>query len=132
MKKINQYIKEKLRVSSFNDMMKYDEFRKTRKSLSDPENEIKLRYSNRDNFIDFIEFHLLEDGVIDKIPYSDIKGSKHLFRFDGPDFYDNIIDTRVDLITTDVFPPKFGDGYCRTVRFMIENYSGIMKINVEL
>ena len=86
----------------------------------------------RDEFIDFIEFHLIEDGVIDEIPFKDIPGSKRLFRFDGNDFYDNIIDTRVGLITSDIFPPTFGEGYCRTVKFMIENYSDIMNINVEL
>jgi hypothetical protein len=131
MKLFKEYISEKLKVS-IKEPIKYDEFCKTRKSLSDPKNDIGLRYSNRDEFIDFIEFHLLEDGVIDEIPYKDILGSKHLFRFDSNDFYDNIIDTRVGLITADIFPPKFGDGYCRTVKFMIENYSDIMNINVEL
>ena len=131
MKKLNQYIVEKLKVS-IKEPIKYDEFCKTRKSLSDPKNDIGLRYSNRDEFIDFIEFHLLEDGVIDEIPYKDIPGSKHLFRFDSNDFYDNIIDTRVGAITADFFPPKFGKGYCETVKFMIENYSDIMNINVEL
>ena len=119
MKLFKQYILEKLKVS-IKEPIKYDEFCKTRKSLSDPKNDVKLQFSNRDEFIDFIEFHLLEDGVINEIPYWDIPGSKRLFRFDGNDFYDNIIDTRVGLITTDVFPPKFGEGYCRTVKFMIE------------
>ena len=131
MKKFNQYISEKLKVS-IKEPITFDEFCKTRKSLSDPKNDIGLRYSNRDEFIDFIEFHLLEDGVINEIPYKDITRSKHLFRFDDNDFYDNIIDTRVGLITADIFPPKFGEGYCRTVKFMIENYSDIMNINVEL
>jgi hypothetical protein len=131
MKLFKEYITEKLKIS-IKEPIKYDEFCKTRKSLSDPKNDIKLRYSNRDEFIDFIEFHLLEDGVIDEMPFKDIPGSKRLFRFDGNDFYDNIIDTRVGLITADIFPPKFGDGYCRTVKFMIENYSDIMNINVEL
>jgi hypothetical protein len=131
MKLFKQYINEKLKVST-KGLIKFDDFCKTRKSLSDPKNDIKLRYSNRDEFIDFIEFHLLEDGVIDEMPFKDIPGSKRLFRFDGNDFYDNIIDTRVGLITADIFPPKFGDGYCRTVKFMIENYSDIMNINVEL
>lgn len=131
MKKFNQYIAEKLKVS-IKEPITFDEFCKTRKSLSDPKNDVGLRYSNRDEFIDFIEFHLLEDGVINEIPYKDIPRSKHLFRFDDNDFYDNIIDTRVDAITADFFPPKFGDGYCRTVKFMIENYSDIMNINVEL
>jgi hypothetical protein len=131
MKLFKQYIYEKLKVS-VKSPIKFDEFCKTRKSLSDPKNDIKLRYSNRDEFIEFIEFHLLEDRVIDEIPYSDIPGSKHLFRFDSADFYDNIIDTRVGLITADIFPPKFGEDYCRVVKFMIENYSDIMNINVEL
>jgi hypothetical protein len=131
MKKFNQYINEKLKVS-IKEPMKYDEFCKTRKSLSDPKNDVRLQYSNRDEFIDFIEFHLLEDGVINEMPYKDIPRSKHLFRFDDNDFYDNIIDTRVGLITADIFPTKFGEGYCRTVKFMIENYSDIMNINVEL
>ena len=131
MKLFKQYITEKLKIS-IKEPITFDEFCKTRKSLSDPENDVGLRYSNRDEFIDFIEFHLLEDGVIDEIPFNDIPGSKRLFRFDGNDFYDNIIDTRVGLITTDIFPPKFGEGYCRTVKFMIENYSDIMNINVEL
>jgi hypothetical protein len=131
MKLFKQYIYEKLKVSA-KSPIKFDEFCKTRKSLSDPKNDIGLRYSNRDEFIEFIEFNLLEDGVIDEIPYKDIPGSKHLFRFDSNDFYDNIIDTRVGAITADFFPPKFGDGYCRTVKFMIENYSDIMNINVEL
>ena len=131
MKTINRYIIEKLKVS-IKEPIKFDEFCKTRKSLSDQKNDVGLRYSNRDEFIDFIEFHLLEDGVIDEIPFKDIPGSKRLFRFDGNDFYDNIIDTRVGLITADIFPPKFGEGYCRTVKFMIENYSDIMNINVEL
>jgi hypothetical protein len=74
--------------------------------------------------------HIDNNG--DEIPYKDIPGSKHLFRFDSNDFYDNIIDTRVGAITSDIFPPKFGEGYCRTVKFMIENYSDIMNINVEL
>lgn len=126
MKLFKQYIYEKLKVSA-KDLIKFDKFCKTRKSLSDPKNDIGLRYSNRDEFIEFIEFNLLEDGVIDEMPYS-----KHLFRFDENDFYDNIIDTRVGLITADIFPPKFGEGYCRTVKFMIENYSDIMNINVEL
>lgn len=131
MKLFKQYINEKLKVST-KGLIKYDEFCKTRKSLSDPENDVILQYSNRDEFIDFIEFHLIEDGVIDEIPFKDILGSKRLFRFDGADFYDNIIDTRVGLITTDIFPPLFGNGYCRTVKFMIENYSDIMNIHVEL
>lgn len=131
MKLFKQYINEKLKVST-KGLIKFDEFCKTRKSLSDPENDVQLRFSNREEFIEFIEFHLLEDGVIDEIPYSDISESKHLFRFDSNDFYDNIIDTRVGAITADFFPPKFGDGYCRTVKFMIENYSDIMNINVEL
>ncbi len=131
MKLFKQYISEKLKVS-IKEPIKYDDFCKTRKSLSDPENDVRLQFSNRGKFIDFIEFHLLEDGVINEIPFKDIPGSNRLFRFDGNDFYDNIIDTRVGLITTDVFPPKFGEGYCRTVKFMIENYSDIMNINVEL
>lgn len=131
MKLFKEYITEKLKIS-IKEPIKFDEFCKTRKSLSDPKNGVRLQYSNRDEFIEFIEFHLLEDRVINEIPYKDIPGSKHLFRFDDNDFYDNIIDTRVGLITTDVFPPKFGDGYCRTVKFMIENYSDIMNINVEL
>lgn len=131
MKDLKQHIFEKLKVS-IKEPIKFDEFCKTRKSLSDPENEVGLRYSNRDEFIDFIEFHLIEDGVIDEIPFKDIPGAKRLFRFDGNDFYDNIIDTRVGLITADIFPPKFGEGYCRTVKFMIENYSDIMNIHVEL
>ena len=131
MKLFKQYISEKLKISA-KDPIKFDEFCKTRKSLKDEENDVRLRYSNRDEFIDFIEFHLIEDGVIDEIPFKDIPGSKRLFRFDGNDFYDNIIDTRVGLITADIFPPTFGEGYCRTVQFMIENYSDIMNINVEL
>ena len=131
MKLFKQYISEKLKVS-IKKLIKYDEFCKTRKSLSDPENDEQLRFSNREEFIEFIEFHLLEDGVIDEMPFKDMEGFKHLFRFDGNDFYDNIIDTRVGLITADIFPPKFGEGYCRTVKFMIENYSDIMNINVEL
>lgn len=131
MKLFKEYISEKLKVS-LKEPIKYDEFCKTRKSLSDPENNDVLRFSNREEFIEFIEFHLLEDGVINEMPFKDIPGSNHLFRFDGNDFYDNIIDTRVGLITADVFPPKFGEGYCRTVKFMIENYSDIMNINVEL
>jgi hypothetical protein len=131
MKLFKQYINEKLKVST-KGLIKFDDFCKTRKSLSDPENDVQLRFSNREEFIDFIEFHLLEDGVIDEIPFKDIPGSKRLFRFDGNDFYDNIIDTRVGAITADFFPPKFGNGYCRTVQFMIENYSDIMNINVEL
>ena len=131
MKLFKQYISEKLKVSS-KGTIKFDEFCKTRKSLNDPENDVQLRYSNREEFIEFIEFHLLEDGVIDEIPFKDMEGFKNLFRFDGNDFYDNIIDTRVGLITADIFPPKFGEGYCRTVKFMIENYSDIMNINVEL
>lgn len=131
MKLFKEYISEKLKISTKGPIT-YDEFCKTRKSLSDPKNDVRLQYSNRDEFIEFIEVNLLEDGVINEIPFKDIPGSKRLFRFDGNDFYDNIIDTRVGLITTDVFPPKFGDGYCRTVKFMIENYSDIMNINVEL
>ena len=131
MKLFKQYISEKLKISA-KDPIKFDEFCKTRKSLKDEENDVRLRYSNRDEFIDFIEFHLIEDEVIDEIPFKDIPGSKRLFRFDDNDFYDNIIDTRVGLITADIFPPTFGEGYCRTVQFMIENYSDIMNINVEL
>lgn len=133
MKLFKQYISEKLKVS-LKGPIKFNEFCLTRKSLSDPKNDIELRYTNKkkEEFIEFIEFHLLEDGVIDEIPYSDIPGSKHLFRFDGNDFYDNIIDTRVDHISAGIFPPKFGDGYCRTVKFMIDNYSDIMDIHVEL
>jgi hypothetical protein len=131
MKEFKQHILEKLKIS-IKEPIKYDEFCKTRKSLSDSKNDVKLQYSNRDEFIDFIEFHLINDGVIDEIPFKDIPGSKRLFRFDGNDFYDNIIDTRVGLITADIFPPKFGEGYCRTVKFMIENYSDIMNINIEL
>lgn len=131
MKLFKQYIREKLKVS-IKEPIKYDEFCKTRKSLNDPKNDVRLQYSNRDEFIEFIEVNLLEDGVINEIPYKDIPGSEHLFRFDRNDFYDNIIDTRVGLITTDVFPPLFGNGYCRVVKFMIENYSDIMNINVEL
>jgi hypothetical protein len=131
MKKINQYISEKLKVSA-KGPIKFDEFCKTRKSLSDPKNDVGLRYYNRDGFIQFIEYHLLEDGVIDEMPFKDIPGFKHLFRFDGNDFYDNIIDTRVGAITADIFPPTFGEGYCKTVKFMIENYSEMMNIYVEL
>lgn len=131
MRNLKDIIFEKLKVS-VKHLIKFDEFCKTRKSLSDPENDVDLRFSNREEFIEFIEFHLLEDGVIDEIPYSDIPGSKHLFRFDGNDFYDNIIDSCVGGITADIFPPKFGEGYCTTVKFMIENYSNIMNINVEL
>jgi hypothetical protein len=131
MKLFKEYIYEKLKVST-KGLIKFDDFCKTRKSLSDPENDVQLRFSNREEFIEFIEFHLLEDGVINEIPDSDISESKHLFRFDGNDFYDNIFDKRVGLITADVFPPKFGEGYCRTVKFMIENYSDIMNIHVEL
>lgn len=122
MKTLKQHIFEKLKVSksSFSKMT-LKEFAEERKSLNSPENNYKLtsKYDDKDIFIIWVEKMLVEDGVIDEIPFGGFM--KHILRFDGDILIDNIVDDEVDPPVSTEMYLTWGEAYMRIVTYYIKN-----------
>lgn len=113
---------EKLKVnkSAFSKMT-LKEFAEERKSLNSPENNYKLtsKYDDKDIFINWVEKMLVEDGVVDEIPFGGFM--KHILRFDGDILFDNIVDDEVDpMVSTELYL-TWGEAYMRIVTYYIKN-----------
>lgn len=120
----DESVVEKLKVtkSSFSKMT-LKEFAEERKSLNLPQNRHKLTsdYDNKDKdiFITWVEKMLVEDGVIDEIPFGGFM--KHILRFDGDILVDNIVDGEVDPPVSTELYLTWGEAYMRIVTYYIKN-----------
>ena len=62
---------------------------------------------------------LVEDGVVDEIPY--IRFMEHILRFDGDILFDNIVDDEVEpMVSTELYL-TWGEAYMRIVTYYIKN-----------
>ena len=120
MKTLKQHIFEKLKVKSNISKMTLTEFNKTRKSLNRKENEFKLssHYDMKDMFINWVEQMLIEDGVIDEIPFSGFM--KHIIRFDGDILIDNIVDAEIEPPVSTELYLTWGEAYMRVVTYYVK------------
>lgn len=118
----DESVVEKLKVtkSSFSKMT-LKEFAEERKSLNSPENNYKLTsdYDDKDIFINWVEKMLVEDGVVDEIPFGGFM--KHILRFDGDILFDNIVDGEVDPPVSTELYLTWGEAYMRIVTYYIKN-----------
>lgn len=118
----DESVVEKLKVSksSFSKMT-LKEFAEERKSLNSPENNYKLtsKYDDKDIFINWVEKMLVEDGVVDEIPFGGFM--KHILRFDGDILFDNIVDDEVDPPVSTELYLTWGEAYMRIVTYYIKN-----------
>lgn len=118
----DESVVEKLKVtkSSFSKMT-LKEFAEERKSLNSPENNYKLTsdYDDKDIFINWVEKMLVEDGVVDEIPFGGFM--KHILRFDGDILFDNIVDDEVDPPVSTELYLTWGEAYMRIVTYYIKN-----------
>lgn len=124
MQNIKTFILEKLKVktsSAYKYKMPLKEFAKGRNSLNSPENNYKLtsKYDDKDVFINWVEKMLVEDGVIDEIPFGGFM--KHILRFDGDILFDNIVDDEVDPPVSTEMYLTWGEAYMRIVTYYIKN-----------
>ena len=118
----DESIVEKLKVSKSSVYaMTLKEFAKERKSLRRKENSFKLnsQYDMKDMFINWVEKMLVEDGVIDEIPFGGFM--KHILRFDGDILIDNIVDDEVDPPVSTEMYLTWGEAYMRIVTYYIKN-----------
>lgn len=120
MKNLKQHILEKLKVKHNISKMTLTEFNKTRKSLNRKENDFKLvsQYDMKDMFINWVEHMLIEDGVIDEIPFGGFM--KHIIRFDGDILIDNIIDAEIDPPVSTEMYLTWGEAYMRVVTYYVK------------
>jgi hypothetical protein len=118
MKTLKQHIFEKLKVKSNITKMTLTEFNKTRKSLNRKENEFKLfsQYDMKDMFINWVEQMLIEDGVINEIPFI----NEHIIRFDGDILIDNIVDAEIDPPVSTELYLTWGEAYMRIVTYYVK------------
>lgn len=118
----DESVVEKLKVtkSSFSKMT-LKEFAEERKSLNSPENNYKLtsKYDDKDIFINWVEKMLVEDGVVDEIPFGGFL--KHILRFDDDILFDNIVDGEVDPPVSTELYLTWGEAYMRIVTYYIKN-----------
>lgn len=115
-------ITEKLKVTKSSvHKMTLKEFAEERKSLNQKENNFKLvsQYDMKDMFINWVEKMLVEDGVIDEIPFGGFM--KHILRFDGDILIDNIVDGEVDPPVSTEMYLTWGEAYMRIVTYYIKN-----------
>ena len=120
MRNINTYINEKLKIKANISRMTLTEFNKTRKSLNRKENEFKLysRYDMKDMFINWVEQMLIEDGVIDELPFGGFM--QHIIRFDGDILIDNIVDSEIDPPVSTELYLTWGEAYMRIVTYYVK------------
>lgn len=118
----DESVVEKLKVSksSFSKMTLKD-FAEERNSLNSPENNYKLtsKYDDKDVFINWVEKMLVEDGVINEIPFGGFM--KHILRFDGDILIDNIVDDEVDPPVSTEMYLTWGEAYMRIVTYYVKN-----------
>lgn len=116
MRNINTYINEKLKIKANISKMTLTEFNKTRKSLNRKENDFKLssQYDMKDIFINWVEQMLIEDGVIDELPF------EHIIRFDGDILIDNIVDAEIDPPVSTELYLTWGEAYIRVVTYYVK------------
>lgn len=120
MKTFKQHILEKLKVKHNISKMTLTEFNETRKSLNRKENNFKLvsQYDMKDMFINWVEQMLIEDGVIDEIPFGGFM--KHIIRFDGDILIDNIVDSEIDPPVSTELYLTWGEAYMRVVTYYVK------------
>jgi hypothetical protein len=120
MRNINTYINEKLKIKANISRMTLTEFNKTRKSLNRKENEFKLasQYDMKDMFINWVEQMLIEDGVIDELPFGGFM--QHIIRFDGDILIDNIVDSEIDPPVSTELYLSWGEAYMRVVTYYVK------------
>lgn len=120
MRNINTYINEKLKIKPNISKMTLTEFNKTRKSLNRKENEFNLvsQRDMKDMFINWVEQMLIEDGVIDELPY--INHLKHIIRFDADILIDNIVDAEIDPPVSTELYLTWGEAYMRVVTYYVK------------
>ena len=120
MKTLKQHIFEKLKIKANISKMTLTEFNKTRKSLNRKENEFKLysRYDMKDMFINWVEQMLIEDGVIDELPFDN--HMEHIIRFDGDILIDNIVDSEIDPPVSTELYLTWGEAYMRIVTYYVK------------
>ena len=120
MRNINTYINEKLKIKANISRMTLTEFNKTRKSLNRKENEFKLysRYDMKDMFINWVEQMLIEDGVIDELPFGGFM--QHIIRFDGDILIDNIVDDEIDPPVSTELYLTWGEAYMLIVTYYVK------------
>ena len=122
MKTLKQHIFEKLKVSKGHvSRMSLEEFAKHRNSLNERENSLTLnsKYDMKDMFINWVEKMLVDDGVIETIPYNEYMN--HILRFDGDILIDNIVDDEVDPPVSTEMYLTWGEAYMRIVTYYIKN-----------
>ena len=120
MKTLKHHIFEKLKIKANISKMTLTEFYKTRKSLNRKENEFKLysRYDMKDMFINWVEQMLIEDGVIDELPFEN--HMEHIIRFDGDILIDNIVDDEIDPPVSTELYLTWGEAYMRIVTYYVK------------
>lgn len=117
----DESIVEKLKVTKSSvSKMTLKEFAEERKSLNSPENNYELTSKNNDKdaFINWVERMLVEDGVIDEIPFGVFY--KHILRFDGDILVDNIVDGEVDPPVSTEMYLTWDEAYMRVVTYYIK------------
>lgn len=123
MRSINTYILEKLRVTTKGHIskMSLEEFAKRRNSLNEYENDLKLNseHVTKGVFINWVENMLIDDEVIETIPY--VKYMNHILRFDGDILIDNIADDEVDPPVSTEMYLTWGEAYMRIVTYYVKN-----------
>ena len=120
MRNINTYINEKLKIKANISKMTLTEFDKTRKSLNRKENNFKLasQYDMNDMFINWVERMLIEDGVINELPFTN--HMDHILRFDGDILIDNIVDDEIDPPVSTELYLTWGEAYMRVVTYYVK------------
>lgn len=122
MRPLKQHILEKLKVSKGHiSRMSLEEFAKQRNSLNERENNLTLnsKYDMKDMFINWVEKMLVDDGVIETIPYNEYMN--HILRFDGDILIDNIVDGEVDPPVSTEMYLTWGEAYMRIVTYYVKN-----------
>ena len=101
--------------------MSLEEFAKHRNSLNERENNLTLnsKYDTKDMFINWVEKMLVDDEVIETIPYNEYMN--HILRFDGDILIDNIVDDEVDPPVSTEMYLTWGEAYIRVVTYYVKN-----------
>ena len=118
MKRLEEFILEKLKVTNSSYKMTLKEFAKERKSANKSENNYRLTSDIyiKEVFIPWVEETLIEDGVIDAIP---IRG--HILYFDGDILWDNMMVDEIDPLVSTNLHLTWGEAYMRIVTYYIKN-----------
>ena len=121
MRPLKQHILERLKVSKGHvSRMSLEEFDKHRNSLNERENNLILnsKYDMKDMFINWVEQMLIEDGVIDELPFEN--HMEHIIRFDGDILIDNIVDDEIDPPVSTELYLTWGEAYMRIVTYYVK------------